>query len=174
MQQKPGQTQLELGLAQLELEPAHFSDEMTVHLGFEGIPQASAAKARFMEIALAIKAELMAQIEAAMHFKMFKNNQQKILWVQLYLSGSAQNWSCVITTGVDNPEMNPRHFSWRAWPNNFKAGFCMQDPEQDMLTYIRELDQGLKSITDYCIAYFELKGKLGLADTNSKYVKNSF
>ncbi|KAG6902034.1 hypothetical protein C0995_005244 [Termitomyces sp. Mi166 len=174
---------------------------MTVPPGSKGIPQASAAEAQFMEITLAIKARLMMQfkltidklrdgitiiklkpladqfvhqIKAAAHFKMFWDDQQKILWAQLYLSESAQDWYCVITTGIGNPKTNSRCFSWKAWLDDFRAGFCMWDPEQNTLTCIGELNQGSKSIMDYCIAYFELKGKLGLADANSEYIKNCF
>lgn len=50
----------------------------------------------------------------------------------------------------------------------------MCDPAQDTLAHISQLQQGLKSITDYCTAFFELKGKLGHADAESKYIKDHF
>ncbi|KAG5727064.1 hypothetical protein E4T56_gene20328 [Termitomyces sp. T112] len=93
--------------------------------------------------------QFVRQVEAAAEFEIFRDDCQKILWAQSYLSGSAQQWSSVVTTGSD-------------------------DPAQDALTWIGQLQQGSKSITDYCTAFFELKGRLGQADADSEYVKDCF
>lgn len=113
-------------------------------------------------------------MEAAAEFEQFRNERQKVLWAQSYLSSSALAWSRVITTGADDPVLNPRRFLWAAWLNNFQAAFGLQDPAQDALNQIAMLQQGSKSITDYCMAFFELKGKLGPADANSEYIKDRF
>ncbi|KAG6875697.1 hypothetical protein C0993_007957 [Termitomyces sp. T159_Od127] len=114
------------------------------------------------------------QVKAAAEFETFQDERQKIVWVQSYLTGSAQQWSAVITTGSDDLEINPRRFRWVAWLTDFKAAFCMRDQVQDALTHIGQLTQGSKSITNYCMAFFELKGKLGQADANGEYVKDQF
>ncbi|KAG6897440.1 hypothetical protein C0993_007508 [Termitomyces sp. T159_Od127] len=118
--------------------------------------------------------QFVQQVEAAAEFKMFQDNCQKILWAQSYLSGSAQQWSSVITMDLDDPAQNPCCFQWDAWVADFKASFCTRDQAQDALTWIRQLQQGSKSITDYCTAFFELKGRLGQANADSKYVKDRF
>ncbi|KAG6879906.1 hypothetical protein C0992_009897 [Termitomyces sp. T32_za158] len=114
------------------------------------------------------------QVEAAAEFECFRDDRQKIVWAQSYLTGSARQWSAVITTGVDDPEINPRRFRWDAWLADFRAAFCTRDQAQDALTRIGQLQQGSKSITDYCTAFFELKGKLGPAEAEGEYVKDRF
>ncbi|KAG6867181.1 hypothetical protein C0993_005978 [Termitomyces sp. T159_Od127] len=44
----------------------------------------------------------------------------------------------------------------------------------DALTCISLLQQGSKSIMDYCMEFFKLKGKLECADVESKYMKDHF
>ncbi|KAG6867421.1 hypothetical protein C0993_002963 [Termitomyces sp. T159_Od127] len=92
------------------------------------------------------------QVKAAAEFEVFRDDWQKIVWAQSYLTG----------------------FSWDAWLVDFRAAFCTQDQAQDALNRIDQLQQGLKSITDYCTAFFELKGKLELADAESDYIKDRF
>ncbi|KAG6863850.1 hypothetical protein C0993_010145 [Termitomyces sp. T159_Od127] len=106
------------------------------------------------------------QVEAAAEFECFQDDWQKIVWVQLYLTGSAQQWSAVITTGVDDLD--------EAWLADFKAAFCTQDQVQDALTRIGQLQQGSKSITNYYIAFFKLKGKLRHVDAEGEYIKDHF
>ncbi|KAH0583099.1 hypothetical protein H2248_010985 [Termitomyces sp. 'cryptogamus'] len=118
--------------------------------------------------------QFVRQVEAAAEFEIFRDDRQKILWAQSYLSGSAQQWSSVVTMGLDDPVRNPRRFQWDAWVADFKASFCTRDQAQDALTRIGQLQQGSKSITDYCTAFFELKGRLGQADADSEYVKDRF
>ncbi|KAG6875061.1 hypothetical protein C0993_011012, partial [Termitomyces sp. T159_Od127] len=50
----------------------------------------------------------------------------------------------------------------------------MHDPAQDMLNRIVVLQQGTKSITEYCMAFFELKWRLSPLDMASDYVKDQF
>ncbi|KAG6876240.1 hypothetical protein C0993_004788 [Termitomyces sp. T159_Od127] len=114
------------------------------------------------------------QVEAAAEFEVFWNERQKILWAQLYLMGLAQAWSCIITTGLDDKAANPQHFRWAAWLADFKAAFGMHDPAQDTLNHIAVLQQGSKSIMEYCTAFFELKGWLSPLDAASNYVKDRF
>lgn len=76
--------------------------------------------------------------------------------------------------GADHPTMNLRRFEWDAWLADFKAAFGLCDPAQDVLNHIGTLQQGSKSITEYCTMFFELKGKLGPADANSEYIKDRF
>ncbi|KAG6867803.1 hypothetical protein C0993_010850 [Termitomyces sp. T159_Od127] len=136
------------------------------------VAQAPLEQATGVQVPLAD--QFVRQVEAAAEFEMFQDDCQKILWAQSYLSGSAQQWSSVITTGLDDPAWNPRHFQWDAWVTDFKASFCMRDQAQDALTRIGQRQQGSKSIPDYCTAFFELKGRLGQADADSKYVKDRF
>ena len=98
--------------------------------------------------------QFVRQILAAAEFEDFRDDAQQIVWAQSFLTGSAQDWSCVITTGEENCDQNPRHFQWSAWLADFRAAFCTRDPEQDALTKIGQLQQGSKSITDYCTAFF--------------------
>ncbi|KAG6872084.1 hypothetical protein C0993_002452, partial [Termitomyces sp. T159_Od127] len=114
------------------------------------------------------------QVEAAAEFECFRDDRQKIVWAQSYLTGSAWQWSAVIMTGADNSDINPRRFHWDAWLVDFKAAFCTWDQAQDVLTRIRQLQQGSKSITNYCTVFFELKGKLGHVDVEGEYVKDRF
>ncbi|KAG6895946.1 hypothetical protein C0992_011375 [Termitomyces sp. T32_za158] len=51
--------------------------------------------------------QFVRQVEAAAEFEVFWDDHQKILWAQSYLTGSAQAWSCVITTGLDDAAANP-------------------------------------------------------------------
>lgn len=118
--------------------------------------------------------QFISQVEAAAEFEVFRSERQKILWAQSYLTGAALAWSRVITTGSDDPEANPRRFHWEAWLSDFKAAFGLRDPAQDALNKLGVLQQGSRSITEYCTAFFELKGKLGPADANSEYVKDRF
>ncbi|KAG6867066.1 hypothetical protein C0993_007108 [Termitomyces sp. T159_Od127] len=76
--------------------------------------------------------------------------------------------------GSDDPAWNLHRFQWDAWVVDFKASFCTHDQAQDALTWIGQLQQGSKSIMDYCTAFFKLKGRLGQADADSKYVKDCF
>lgn len=80
----------------------------------------------------------------------------------------------MITTGSDNPVVNLKRFQWQAWRDDFRAAFCMRDPAQNALACLEQLQQGSKSIMDYCTAFFKLKEKLSSADVVSEYVKNSF
>ncbi|KAG6867603.1 hypothetical protein C0993_000611 [Termitomyces sp. T159_Od127] len=114
------------------------------------------------------------QVEAAAEFEVFRDDRQKIVWAQSYLPGSARQWSAVITTGSDDLTLNPRRFSWDAWLVDFRAAFCTRDQAQDALNRIGQLQQGSKLITDYCTAFFELKGKLGQVDAKSDYIKDRF
>ncbi|KAG6895379.1 hypothetical protein C0993_009648, partial [Termitomyces sp. T159_Od127] len=75
---------------------------------------------------------------------------------------------------MDNLDVNLQCFCWEAWLVDFKATFCMQDQAQDTLTRIGQLQQRSKSITNYCMAFFELKGKLGRADMEGEYIKDRF
>ncbi|KAG6895947.1 hypothetical protein C0992_011376 [Termitomyces sp. T32_za158] len=50
----------------------------------------------------------------------------------------------------------------------------MREPAQDALNRIGVLQQGSKSITDYCTAFFKLKGKLSPRDAASDYVQDRF
>ncbi|KAG6839840.1 hypothetical protein H0H87_012781, partial [Tephrocybe sp. NHM501043] len=118
--------------------------------------------------------QYMCQVTAAAEFEIFCNDRQKVLWAQSYLTGSAHDWSCIITKGSSDPTLNPRRCQWDAWLEGFKATFCTQDPAQDALTCIGALQQGSKTITEYCTAFLELKGKLGKADAESEYVKDRF
>lgn len=77
-------------------------------------------------------------------------------------------------TGPDNMDINPCRLQWAMWLADFKAAFRMHNLAQDALNWIGVLQQGLKSITEYCMAFFKLKGKLSLANTNSNYMKNCF
>ncbi|KAG6876450.1 hypothetical protein C0993_003006 [Termitomyces sp. T159_Od127] len=122
----------------------------------------------------ALADQFVRQVEAAAEFERFRDNRQKILWAQSYLSGSAQDWSCIITTGDVDPEFSPRRFQWTAWLTDFKAAFCTCDPAQDALAHIGLLQQGFRSIMDYCTAFFGLRGKLGHADAESEYMKDRF
>ena len=70
--------------------------------------------------------------------------------------------------------MNAWRFDWGSWLADFKAAFCTREPEQEALTWLGQLQQGSRSIMDYCTAFFELKGKLGKADAESQYVKDRF
>ena len=99
---------------------------------------------------------------------------QKIVGMQSYLTGSVQDWSCVITTGEEDCDQNPWCFQWSTWLADFRVVFCMQDLEQDTLTRIGQLQQGSKSITDCCMAFVELKGKLGKVNADSQYVRDCF
>ncbi|KAH0583454.1 hypothetical protein H2248_009081 [Termitomyces sp. 'cryptogamus'] len=67
------------------------------------------------------------QVEAAVEFKVFRSNRQKIVWAQLYLTGLAHQWLSVITMGSEDPGANPRHFEWVAWLTDFRAAFCTRD-----------------------------------------------
>ena len=118
--------------------------------------------------------QFMQQIKVAAEFETFRNECQKILWAQSYLTRSAQDWSSVIMTGLDDPVANPKHFQWQAWRDNFRAAFCMHDLAQDALACLGQLQQGSKSIMDYCTMFLELKGKLGNVDMASKYIKDCF
>ncbi|KAG6868122.1 hypothetical protein C0993_007380 [Termitomyces sp. T159_Od127] len=115
-----------------------------------------------------------SQVKATAEFKAFCNKHQKVLWMQLYLTGSALIWSHVITTGLDDLATNSWCFEWAAWLGDFRAAFGLHDLAQDALTRIRSLQQGLKTITEYCTAFFKLKGKLGPIDANSEYIKDHF
>ena len=55
-----------------------------------------------------------SQVEATAKFETFWDKKQKVLWAQLYLTGSALAWSQVITTGLDDPDLNLRCFEWGA------------------------------------------------------------
>ncbi|KAG6875619.1 hypothetical protein C0993_008277 [Termitomyces sp. T159_Od127] len=114
------------------------------------------------------------QVEVAAEFECFQDNHQKIVWAQSYLTGLVRQWSAVITTGMDDPDVNLWRFCLEAWLVDFKAAFCTRDQAQDALTRIGQLQQGSRSITDYCTAFFELKGKLGHIDAESKYIKDRF
>ncbi|KAG6882883.1 hypothetical protein C0993_008799, partial [Termitomyces sp. T159_Od127] len=50
--------------------------------------------------------QFISQVEAAAEFERFRDERQKILWVQSYLSGSALTWSHVITTGAEDLALN--------------------------------------------------------------------
>lgn len=114
------------------------------------------------------------QVKAAAKFKVFRDDQQKIVWAQSYLMGSAWQWSSIITTGLEDPELNLRCFHWDTWLADFWAVFCIRNPTQDALTCLDQLQQGSKSITNYCMTFFYLKGRLGHADVESEYVKDHF
>lgn len=88
--------------------------------------------------------------------------------------GLAQDWLSVITMGSDNPTVNPKHFWWQAWKEDFKMVFCIQDLVQDALACISQLQQGSRLIMDYCTMFFKLKGKLDRADADSEYMKDHF
>ncbi|KAG6878324.1 hypothetical protein C0993_008502 [Termitomyces sp. T159_Od127] len=118
--------------------------------------------------------QFISQVKAMAEFEAFHDKRQKILWAQLYLTGSALAWSHIITMGSNDLAANPWHFGWAVWLGNFRAAFSLRDLAQDALTQIGSLQQGSKTITEYCTAFFELKSKLGPADTNSKYVKDCF
>ncbi|KAG6863639.1 hypothetical protein C0993_010828 [Termitomyces sp. T159_Od127] len=55
--------------------------------------------------------QFISQVEAAAKFERFRDERQKVLWAQLYLSGLALMWSCIIMTSVDNTALNP----WCFW-----------------------------------------------------------
>ncbi|KAG6895647.1 hypothetical protein C0993_009344 [Termitomyces sp. T159_Od127] len=118
--------------------------------------------------------QFISQVEATAEFERFCDDRQKILWAQLYLTALALTWSRVITTGFEDPDLNPRHFVWTAWLVDFKAAFGLRDPVQDALNCIGVLQQGLRSIMEYCMVFFELKGRLGPSNANSEYVKDRF
>ncbi|KAG6867685.1 hypothetical protein C0993_012441, partial [Termitomyces sp. T159_Od127] len=86
--------------------------------------------------------QFVCQVEAVAEFEVFQDDHQKILWAQLYLTGSAQAWSCVITTRLKDEALNPWCFQWVAWLVDFKAAFGMCKPVQDMLNGIMVLQQG--------------------------------
>ncbi|KAG6839646.1 hypothetical protein C0991_000552 [Blastosporella zonata] len=118
--------------------------------------------------------QFLCQVKAAAEFEVFCDDKQKILWAQSFLTGTAQDWSCVITTSLGNPALNPCHFSWSDWIADFRAAYCTCNPAQDALTQIAALQQGSKTITEYCTAFVELKGKLGPADAEGEWVKERF
>ncbi|KAG5335158.1 hypothetical protein C0989_002093 [Termitomyces sp. Mn162] len=118
--------------------------------------------------------QFIGQVKAAAKFKRFRDECQKILWVQLYLSGLALTWSHIIMTGDKDPVLNPQHFIWKAWLTDFQMTFGLCNLVQDALNHIAMLQQGSRSITDYCTMFFKLKGRLGASDANSKYIKDCF
>lgn len=114
------------------------------------------------------------QVEVAAEFEVFRDEWQKIVWAQSYLMGSVRQWSAVITMGPEDWDLNPQRFNWAAWLADFKAAFCMHNQAQDVLNRIGQLQQGSRSITDYCTAFFKLKGRLGCVDAASNYIKDRF
>ncbi|KAG6860303.1 hypothetical protein C0995_012925 [Termitomyces sp. Mi166 len=111
------------------------------------------------------------QVLAAAKFENFQNEEQKIVWAQSYLS---VNWFYVIMEGPGDSENNPCHFQWEAWLRDFKALYCTWELEQDALAWLGQLQQGSKSIIDYCKTFFELQKKLKEADAASEWVKDQF
>ncbi|KAG6875691.1 hypothetical protein C0992_002816 [Termitomyces sp. T32_za158] len=158
---------LKLEQAAQELREAHHTQQL-LHIPRINSPEVYDGKSKQLADQFA------QQVEAAAKFECFQDNRQKIMWAQLYLMASAWQWSAVIMTGMDNPDINPQHFYWEAWLMDFRAAFYMWDQVQDMLTRIGQLQQGSKLITNYCTAFFKLKGKLGRADAEGKYVKDHF
>ncbi|KAG6894463.1 hypothetical protein C0993_011418, partial [Termitomyces sp. T159_Od127] len=76
--------------------------------------------------------------------------------------------------GSNDEVLNPRHFQWVAWLADFRAAFGLRDLAQDVLNRIEVLQQGSKTITEYCTTFFELKGRLSPMDAASDYVKDRF
>ncbi|KAG6876163.1 hypothetical protein C0993_005237 [Termitomyces sp. T159_Od127] len=77
--------------------------------------------------------QFVCQVKAAVEFRVFENNHQKILWTQSYLTGLVQAWLYIITLELNDKELNPRRFQWVAWLMDFKAAFGMWEPAQDAL-----------------------------------------
>ncbi|KAG6883231.1 hypothetical protein C0993_007276, partial [Termitomyces sp. T159_Od127] len=63
---------------------------------------------------------------------------------------------------------------WAAWLADFRAAFGLQDLAQDALNHIAVLQQGFKTIMEYCTTFFELKGRLSPMDATSDYMKDRF
>ncbi|KAG6882556.1 hypothetical protein C0993_010114 [Termitomyces sp. T159_Od127] len=129
---------------------------------------------KYNRVSKSLANHFISKVKATAEFKAFCNKCQKVLWMQLYLTGSALIWSCVIMTGLDDLATNPQCFEWAAWLGDFRAAFGLHDLAQDALTRIGSLQQGLKRIMEYCTVFFKLKGKLGPVDANSKYIKDHF
>ncbi|KAG6877886.1 hypothetical protein C0993_002724 [Termitomyces sp. T159_Od127] len=105
--------------------------------------------------------QFVRQVEAVAEFEVFRDDHQKILWAQSYLMGSAQAWSCIITMGSADPG-----------GQRGCRTFWMRDMAQEALNGIAVLQQGSRSITEYCMAFFKLKGRLSPSDAGSDCIKD--
>ncbi|KAG6859903.1 hypothetical protein C0995_002232 [Termitomyces sp. Mi166 len=154
-------------LAQLECTSLEL--QKSCHMSKINLPEVYDGKSK------ALADQFTHQVEAVAEFENFCDECQKILWAQSYLTRSAQDWSCVIMTGAANPKLNPCQFEWTMCLMDFKAAFCMWNPVQDALTWIRQLQPGFK--VDYGL--LERKGlnsaaMEALVNTNYKTVEEAW
>ncbi|KAG6876007.1 hypothetical protein C0993_006263 [Termitomyces sp. T159_Od127] len=111
------------------------------------------------------------QVEAAAEFELFRDDRQKIVWAQSYLSGLAQEWLYVITTGSGDPDLNPRRFQWDAWLADFWATFCTRVKIHHRLLEEVEIERILRERrTRGGVAEFLVRWK-GYDDSEDEWLK---
>lgn len=113
------------------------------------------------------------QIIVAAKFEHFDNDEQKVLWAQSYLTGTAHSWSALITFGEPGTT-DIRKVDWEAWIAGFRETFGTRDVAQDAMRKLNALVQGSKSITDYTTEFRELVSRLPFSEQTGEFVNSRY